>query len=270
LVEEKRLEGISNMSVTSKIQYAFAAHLRDPAANPAPAGIEDRRIAIYRELFYNNVEGLLKTAFPVLYKILPDEKWHRIARRFFADYRCKTPIFAEVSAEFVKYLQEHRKPEADDPPFLAELAHYEWVEMALSISNAEVDQDGVEKYGDLIEEIPVLSPLAWSLNYSFPVHKIRPDFQPEQADGQPTQLIVYRDRDDSVGFMESNAVTSRLFQLITDNAETKTPRNGHTLLLQIVEELQHPQPDAVLAGGEQIFTQMRDKDILSGARPLAS
>lgn len=256
------------MSVTSDTQYAFAAHLRDPAAHPAPEGIEERRMAIYRDLFYNNVEGLLQTAFPVLYKILPDEKWHRLARRFFADYQCKTPIFAEVAAEFVQYLQEHRKPEADDPAFLTELAHYEWVEMALSISTAEVDQPSAERYGDLIEDIPVLSPLTWSLSYSFPVHKIRPDFQPEQPGDQPTMLIVYRDRDDLVGFMESNAVTARLFQLITENADVDTPRNGHALLQQIAEELQHPQPDAVIAGGVQIFTQMRDKDILAGARAL--
>lgn len=256
------------MSVTSEIQYAFAAHLRDPAANPAPTGIEDRRIAIYRDLFYNNIAGLLETAFPVLYKILPDEKWHRIARRFFADYQSKTPIFAEVPAEFVKYLQEHRKPDADDPAFLSELAHYEWVEMALSISNAEVGLDGVEKYGDLIEEIPVLSPLAWSLSYSFAVHKISPKFQPEQPDEQPTLLIVYRDRDDQVGFMESNAVTSRLFQLLAENLDNDSPRNGHALLLQIADELQHPQRAAVIAGGVQIFTQMRDKDILSGARSI--
>lgn len=257
------------MSATSDIQYAFAAHLRDPAANPAPAGIEDRRIAIYRDLFYNNVEGLLQTAFPVLYKLLPNEKWHRIARRFYADYPCQTPIFAEVSAEFVTYLKAHRQPEADDPAFLAELAHYEWVEMALSISTDEVDQEGVERYGDVIAEIPVLSPLAWSLSYRFQVHKIRPNYQPEQPSDQPTMLIVYRNRDDEVGFMESNAVTARLFQLITDNADAASPRNGHALLQQIADELQHPQPDAVIAGGVQIFTQMRDRDILSGARSLA-
>jgi hypothetical protein len=140
--------------------------------------------------------------------------------------------------------------------------------MALSISTAEVDQEGVERYGDLIEDIPVLSPLAWSLSYSFPVHKIRPDFQPEQADDQPTLLIVYRDRDDSVGFMEGNAVTSRLFQLIAENVDAETPRNGHALLQQIAEELQHPQPEAVIAGGVQIFTQLRDKHILAGARAL--
>ena len=55
-----------------KLQYAFAAHLRDPAAHPAPAGIEDRRLQIYRELFYNNVEGLLASNFPVIRRVLGD------------------------------------------------------------------------------------------------------------------------------------------------------------------------------------------------------
>ena len=32
------------------MQYAFAAHLRDPAHAPAPEGIEDRRLAVYRSL----------------------------------------------------------------------------------------------------------------------------------------------------------------------------------------------------------------------------
>ena len=39
-------------------QRAFAAHLRDPS-NPAPPGIEARRMAVYRDLFYNAIEGLL-------------------------------------------------------------------------------------------------------------------------------------------------------------------------------------------------------------------
>ena len=51
------------------LQYRFAAHLRDPEHQPAPEGLEDRRLKIYRELFYNNVEDFLQTAFPVLRRI---------------------------------------------------------------------------------------------------------------------------------------------------------------------------------------------------------
>jgi hypothetical protein len=57
-------------------QYAFAAHIRDPEHQPAPDDIEDRRMQIYRELFYNNVEGFLSGTFPVLRKIHSDGDWH--------------------------------------------------------------------------------------------------------------------------------------------------------------------------------------------------
>ena len=57
-----------------KLQYAFAAHIRDPEHRAAPAGIEDRRMGIYRELFYNNIEDFLATAFPVIRALTADER----------------------------------------------------------------------------------------------------------------------------------------------------------------------------------------------------
>lgn len=54
-------------------QYGFAAHLRDPANQPAPEGIEDRRMKIYRDLFFNNVSGLMAQTFPVLNQLLSEE-----------------------------------------------------------------------------------------------------------------------------------------------------------------------------------------------------
>ncbi|HEX2138849.1 MAG TPA: DNA-binding domain-containing protein, partial [Woeseiaceae bacterium] len=56
-------------------QRAFAAHIRDPDHCSPPAGVEDRRMAIYRELFFNNLDNLLGKSFPVLRAILGDEEW---------------------------------------------------------------------------------------------------------------------------------------------------------------------------------------------------
>ena len=61
-------------------QYAFAAHIRDPQNVPAPEGIEDRRMAIYRELFFNNLKSLLSNMFPVLTKLHSDQHWRRLVR----------------------------------------------------------------------------------------------------------------------------------------------------------------------------------------------
>src|SRR5690554_1360674 len=111
-------------------QYRFAAHIRDPATHAAPAGIEDRRMAIYRELFFNNINSALKQAFPVIHTLLAAEAWQALVRDFIKRHRCRSPLFHQLASEFIDYLQHERKARTD-PSFLVELAHYEWVELAL-------------------------------------------------------------------------------------------------------------------------------------------
>ena len=36
-------------------QLQFANHLRNPDRFPAPQGIEERRLLVYRDLFFNNI-----------------------------------------------------------------------------------------------------------------------------------------------------------------------------------------------------------------------
>jgi hypothetical protein len=244
-------------------QYAFAGHIRDPQHNAAPAGIEDRRMGIYRELFYNNVESFLNNAFPVLRTLLDNDNWHALVRGFLATHRCHSPLFLEIPREFLTYLGEERSELDGDLPFLHELAHYEWVELALSV--AEVDDVNAPYSADeLLDGIPVLSPLAWPLVYRYPVHRISPDFQPREPDPQPTYLLVYRDDSDAVGFIELNPVSARLFALLQESPE----RSGRARLQQIAEELRHPDPAQVIAGGNAILDEWRRLGIVRGARPV--
>jgi len=120
----------------AKLQTNFAGHIRDPDSVPAPDGIEDRRMAIYRDLFFNNIVTFLSSNFPVLKTLYSDDDWRSLCREFFTSYRCHTPLFPEIPREFLKYLQDHRQDHQDDPPFMLELAHYEWVELALSLDEA--------------------------------------------------------------------------------------------------------------------------------------
>ncbi len=240
-------------------QYAFAAHIRQPDRNPAPEGIEDRRLAIYRELFYNNVEGFLSNGFPVLRELTDDDDWHAMVRDFFANHRCHSPLFMEISREFLTYLEQERGERENDFPFLRELAHYEWVELALSVAESDPGQID-DPDGDLLEGIPVLSSLAWPLCYQYPVHRISPDYQPDKPADQPVYLMVYRDGNDDVGFMELNAISARLFSLLQDD-DTLT---GRRALEQIATELNHPRPGVVIDGGREILQAWRQRDIVLG------
>ena len=81
-----------------KLQTGLTAHLRDPLHAAAPAGIEERRLKIYRELFYNNIEGFLANAFPVLRQLTDDAHWHAMARDFFARHQSTDPLFHGLAA----------------------------------------------------------------------------------------------------------------------------------------------------------------------------
>lgn len=243
-------------------QFEFTAHIRDPDNNAIPDGIESRRMKIYSELFYNNIEGFVSSTFPVLKSIYEHDHWHKMVRDFFIKHRCQSPYFLEISQEFLAYLQNERQPQTEDPVFLLELAHYEWVELALLISDESIDIKGINPNGDLLASHPVISPLAWSLAYQFPVHKIDPDFLPEAIPEASSYLVVYRDRNDNIEFMELNPVTARLIQLLNENTEL----TGLQAIEQIAEELQSNDIEMIIENGHAALQELQQHGILLGTR----
>jgi hypothetical protein len=239
-------------------QYEFAAHIRDPEHKQIPADIEDRRMAIYRELFYNNVEGFLSSGFPVLRELMGDQDWHAMARDFLARHQCHSPLFLEIPREFMNYLEQERDL-SGDPPFIQELAHYEWVELAVSVSESE-EPGNIDGEGNLFDARPLPASTAWPLCYQYPVHRISPDFIPDRPGEQPTYLLVYRDRHDEVGFIELNPVSARLFALLQEPSD----ESGRQLLERIAAELKHPDPAVVIEGGKQILEEWRQRGIILG------
>jgi len=241
-------------------QYAFTSHIRDPENIAIPEGLEARRIKIYSDLFYNNVEGFISDAFPVLRTLYSEDDWHKLVRDYFKNHQNHTPYFLELSQEFLSYLQNERENHDDDFPFMLELAHYEWMELAVEIDETDIDLSNVNVSGDLLSGHPVISPLAWPLSYNYEVHKISEDYIPDEAPAQATHLIVYRDHDDQVRFMEINAVTARLLFLLDED----TAVSGRAALEQIAEELQHPDANAVVDSGLATLSELHERGIILG------
>lgn len=235
-------------------QLQFANHLRNPVRHAPPPGIDERRLAVYRELFFNNISNLLATGFPVLRSILPDTQWQALVRDFYTEHRCETPLFPFVAGEFASYLQ-HERAQADDLPFLAELAWYEWSEIALRHAD-DGDSDG-EMAGPVGDK-PRLSPLCWPLAFRFPVHRIGADYQPAEPPAQPTCLLVYRDAAQAVRFIESNPATFRLLALLADDALPDMA----AVTAQLAAELQHPQPQALRALVQDTVAQLQSAGVL--------
>jgi len=245
-----------NVDLKAK-QLEFSAYIRDPFNNSKPADVAQQRMETYRELFFNNIDSFLSSNFPVLRKILDDTQWFELSQDFFAKHPCKTPYFSEIPEEFIDYLQNERQNNTDHP-FLLELAHYEWVEMALSISKEEINANTDEFITNLAEESLALSALAWPLVYQFPVQQISPSFLPETAPEQATYLLVYRNIDDEVNFIQIPAMTYRLLQLIQNNSGLSC----NDCLIKVAEESAHPEPNIIIDAGLQVLKNLAKKNII--------
>jgi len=250
------------------IQKSFAAHIRNPQTHSGPQGLEARRLKIYSDLFYNNVESFIARSFPVLKKIYSDTDWHLLVRDFFEHHSSHSPYFCDISQEFLHFIQEervkHNHPQ--DPPFLIELAHYEWTELALEISQKEIPNTGFNPDGKMLHSQIVVSPLAWLLNYQWPVHLIGPNFQPLESN-QSYFIIMYRTAHDTIKFMEVSAISARLLSIIQEN----TLLTGTKAIQFLSNELKYQGSDTLsldflLDKGEEALLHLRDQGIILGTR----
>ena len=171
-------------------------------------------------------------------------------------------VFPAATAGVIDFLQEEYAAGDDDLPFLLELAHYEYAELSLSISEDVNDLTGVDPDGDLLANIPVKSSLSAVFAYQYPVHRISTDYQPQAPGEQPTYLAVYRRNNDKVGFLELNPMTAGLLDAIDNNDGL----NGEALLRALAKETNYPDVDAFIEHGVAALEEMRQLEILTGTR----
>ncbi|RZA19011.1 MAG: DUF2063 domain-containing protein [Lysobacteraceae bacterium] len=236
---------------------ALAGHVRDPAAHAGPPGIEPRRLKIYRDLVFNNLDGLFAGGFPVIRKTLGDADWRALLRAFLARHHSRTPLFPELGRELVAFLETGADP---GRPWLAELAHYEWAELGLQLSDATWPAH--DPLGDLLDGVPVLSPLAWPLAYRWPVQRIGPGFEPNQAPAEPTLVLLRREADGRIHFSTLSPLLFRLLELAGANDD----RCGRELLRQLAMEAGHADFDAFVSEAMPMLQRLHAEGVLLGTR----
>ena len=244
----------------AELQRRFADHIRDPEHRPAPEGIEERRLAIYRRLFFNNLSSLFGKNFASARKLLPDPDWQRLIRAFMVEHRAETPLFPEIGGEFVRFLAEHPEHYAERWPWLAELCHWRFLITGVRNHEAELDAIEADPDVDLLASRVQLNPTLALAGYRWPVHTIRSDALPEQE--SPTLLAAWRTRDDGIGRLQINVVTARLLERVQEHPQ----HTGLVLLEGLAEELDHPSPQALVEHGRGLLQDLCRRELVLGGR----
>ncbi|WP_076409113.1 DUF2063 domain-containing protein [Shewanella sp. UCD-KL12] len=194
------------------IQHSFIQYIKEPKS-VLPIGTDERRMKIYRDLFFNNINGFVSSAFPVLKSLYSDELWLSLVQNFFVTHDCQTPIFIEIAQEFVDFLQTEYLAKETDPAFLLELAHYEYMELVVAVAKDNPQQQRIDKP---IEQVSLcLSDSAQVLQYAFAVQRVSEEYQPIEPAETAQLFCLYRDEHDEVIFLQLNPLTAQVLGFIS-------------------------------------------------------
>jgi hypothetical protein len=263
---------ITSFPAFQRYQYEFTQYLRNPHAFRPPQGVATAAMSIYAGLLRNKIEDSLLSCFPITHALLGKPHWENLVEHFIAQHSCRSPFYRQIPDEFIDFL-EHERADPSDPPFLNELAHFEWIELVLAI--AQADEQPIENNDDLLKNGIVFTPVRTLLRYAYPVHRIGPELPDwpkwqawqqeslhEQMQGE-TFIFGFRDRDDQVRFIEINALTARLIELLAGGV-----LSGKQALLLVATEIQSPDSDAMTAFGLDILDELRQQGGIVGTAPL--
>ncbi|MGL6124241.1 MAG: HvfC family RiPP maturation protein, partial [Shewanella sp.] len=181
--------------------------------SPLPANTDLSRMQVYRELFFSNVQGFVSSGFPVLKSLYSEDDWLALVQRFFSQHDCKSPIFIDIAGEFLTFLQQQYQPTANDPIFMLELAHYEWLELVVAVAQASEDEAQLSP-AQITTQALCLSQTARVAQYHFEVQYIRQDYRPQEQLDTPVFFCLYQDVDGEVRFLQLPPLSAQVLAFL--------------------------------------------------------
>lgn len=251
---------MTNKAIPSFQQYqlAFTSHIRDPLNQPGPKNIKAKGMAVYKEIVFNNLFESVSACFPVAQMVIGKRAWHKLIRGFFSEHSSSTPIFRKIPEEFLAYLSKVNvlTPEIF-PVYLTSLCHYEWVELLVTTMKDEANLLNIDAISDLRLSMPAFTPSVQLLNYEYAVQKISPRYKPKEKVN--TQLLVFRDTNFEVKFIELNSITYRLIELLNQDK-----LNSEQALTLLAKEINHAETESIIQFGLEILEDLRSQGVILG------
>ncbi|GIU25248.1 DUF2063 domain-containing protein [Shewanella colwelliana] len=228
------------------VQQSFIDYIRDPS-QPLPSGTDARRMQVYRELFFNNINGFVSNAFPVLCSLYEDKQWEELVQQFFVTHDCQTPIFIEIAQEFLVFLQQEYPVSERDPVFMLELAHYEWLELVVATEQENPLHHPIDDTQVSSAKLAFRAS-ARVAQYHFDVQRISAEYQPLTQSEQPSFFCIYRDAEEEVCFLQLNPLAAQV--------------------LAYIEQHDYLEFDQIIKWLCGLYTQMDKETLVSGCTQM--
>jgi hypothetical protein len=249
------------MLAFQEYQTQFTAHIRNPNHSKKPDHVNNKRMAVYREIVFNNFFSSVSACFPVLHDILGKRRFKQLVRNCFFQQHFTSPFFREIPKAFVDFLAQYNLKENGLPAFTAQLAHYEWAELYISALNTKATEyDNENVNANLLDHQLGLTPAHLLVQYDYPVHTLSKKHQPTAQ--TPTFLLLYRNPEFTIKFIQLNPLTFELLHIIHRQSCT-----GREALQQIAAKTPALPLEAVMTFGQVILQDLVQQRALNIRTP---
>lgn len=230
-------------------QQEFSLYLRDPKHTRKPHGIPARPAQIYQDLLFNNICGFIDACFPVAKGLFPANHWRSLCRSFFRDWPSHTPYFSSIPEQFVLYIKSAHA-DLKLPAYIPDLVHYEWLEL-------DVDTSEDKKSSSADSRILTLNPSVRYARYNWPVHRISSAYRPRKP--QDTYLLLHRNADFKVNFLQINEITAQLLDILANGTAS-----AEDALKLLAKRLGYANSEALQVHGHVLLADLIKQDIVQG------
>ena len=165
----------------------------------------------YRRLIRNNIHNAMEQAFPIAFTVLTEAQWDILIDDFHALHPAATPQVWRLPEEFYTFVEAHRYNEKFSLPFLNDLLHFEWIEIAVHTMK-DAAPAVCRKEGNPLEDVIVVHPEHRMIRLKYPVHL----YSAEKAASHEGDyfLLTFRTRDFDVRFADLPPLHAFCFEQI--------------------------------------------------------
>lgn len=191
--------------------------------------IDPRGVKIYANLIDLNRLDLMASIYPHCKKLLGKN-----FRAIVLDYMETMPPdhfnFNQAARKFPQFMAEHAEVELRKKPFLAELADYEWIELAVLENDAEIEFTAVKNPASatvidpvqFAQTVPRLNPTVVLRAYRYPISKIVDALEedvklPRRQKLEASYVLAFRNPEHLCEYLEISELTYILLSALEKN-----------------------------------------------------
>jgi hypothetical protein len=155
----------------------------------------EKRFQVYRNLVFNNISSMIKTALPLFVKNCGEKLTKELVEKFLSSSGIKTSVYTFIPLDFAgHYLNPHQK--LIEKTLLKELLDYEITEFRLQLNQNPQEPLTPAPIETSMDQIKVsTNPSLQIKAYEYPVHEMEMDNISEKNHlrDKPCHLAIYRD-----------------------------------------------------------------------------